>query len=69
MLNNDPSMVGINPERLSHLDKTELLDLLMHKTRLFLAAANSKVVNREYYQNIKREVEIVQTEIKNRMGG
>jgi hypothetical protein len=57
----------ITPQYLSKLDRTLLLDLLQHRTRLLLAASNTHLPDKEYIDTVKREVQALQKEIMVRM--
>jgi len=48
---------------LSKLDKTQLIDLLQHKTQLLVSASLGHLVDHDYTDNLRREVEQIQSEI------
>jgi hypothetical protein len=52
----------------SSLEKSQLIDLLQHKTELLVTATLGRNPDKEYIRLIRKEVEEIQHEIKKRMG-
>jgi len=61
------SMSSIMTDTLSSLDKVSLIDLLQHRTKLFLAATMAGVPDRLYIDELRSDVETLQKEIKRRI--
>ena len=57
----------ISKETLTSIDKDQLIDMLQHKTQLLLTARTAKLIDKEYTQLLRKEVENIQAEIKRRM--
>ena len=51
---------------LNSLDSQELLDLLLHRSKLFMAAITSRMADKGYIQTIQKEIEMIHETIKSK---